>query len=650
MIPVPGNADFPFRLLDRIFRAVKILSALILGLSLSPLKGADPGEAALDFLGKVRDGKLDSRPGGDTALLEQITKRKRESIRKQIERLGAELRGGELELGEVKEDGGFAAAMIRKSSGFDSTEIRVFPIALVKRGDRWLAAPVPASFENAVAGYTVPLKARLVALENWMTRERVTDLERLASESEARTRDLIRNRIGGEDLEGDDIGKIADRFLEACAKGDRAAILGFLGGLSDPLPTDWAPRLKASKAAVSDNAGWRWLVSPEVVRVRVREKRDEKGGLVSIACLDPKRAATTGIRGVHLAFSRDAAAGQWRIDLPGFLAYDSQAASDGDPNEALLDGFSRKLREQEPAVYSESARAAGVALMDALKTGCLRETLRRIDLGASSREGDKACVEAAEVWWSLHEPGASRVPVELGFREEGSLAVLSYQCFSLNEPDRFELRTLIFTQTDKGWVWCPGKMPKALKRDHEALLKWIEGMEPEWRLSWREILLRPSVKLDKLDFRKLPTDEEAKALVGEWLNALERKDFDAALACSAWLSDGQGIPMGVLRNISYEMSGSSRGEPELFKLHRSASWVAATIRRVSGDQTHDALLPIVMTTDGARLLPEIDLIAEDTRTRDFLNKATFRRLGKIMEAGVVSELETLFGNSMKEVD
>jgi hypothetical protein len=61
-------------------------------------------------------------------------------------------------------------------------------------------------------------------------------------------------------------------------------------------------------------------------------------------------------------------------------------------------------------------------------------------------------------------------------------------------------------------------------------------------------------------------------------------------------------------------------------------------------------MPIVMTTDGARLLPEIDLIAEDTRTRDFLNKATFRRLGKIMEAGVVSELETLFGNSMKEVD
>lgn len=602
----------------------------------------------MDFLGKVRDGKLDLQPGGDTALLEHITKGKRESIRKRIARLEAELRGGELEIGEVKEDGGFAAAMIRKSGGFDSAEMQVFPIALVKRGDKWLAAPVPASFENAVAGYTVPLKERLAALENWMMRKRVTDLERLISESANRTRDLIRNSIVGEDLEGDDLGKIADRFLEACAEGDRAAILGFLGGLSDPLPSDWADRLKASKAAVSDNAGWRWLVSPEVVRVRVLEERDEKDGLVSIACLDPKWAATTGIRGVNLAFSRDGA-GLWRVDLPEFLISGLVDSSEGDSEEGLLDGFSEKLREVEPALYSESARAAEVALIGALKSGGVREMLRRIDLGARPQEGTKACIEAAETWWSLHEPGAFRIPVELGFREEGLLAVFAYQWFSVSEPDRFELRTLFFRKTDVGWTWCPGPIPKALKREQETLSKWIEGMEPEWRLSWRESLLRPSVKLDNLDFRKLPSDEEAKALVGNWLEALRKKDLGAALACSAWLSDGQGIPMSALRNISYELGGADRGEAELLKLHRSGSWVAATIRRSSADKTQDAFMPIVMTPDGARLLPEIDLIAEDSRTRNFLNKAAFERLGKTVEVGFVAELQDLFEESMKEV-
>ena len=644
-----GNAGFPSRHVAWMFRAVKFPCALILCLSLTPLSAADPGGAALDFLAKVRDGKLDLQPGGDTALLEQTTDGKRESIRKRIARLGAELRGGELELGEVREDGGFAAAMIRKSGGFDSAEVQVFPIALVKRGDKWLAAPVPASFENAVAGYTVPLKGRLAALESWMTRERVTDLERLVSESAERTRALIRNSIVGEDLEGDDLGKIADRFLEACAKGDRAAILGFLGGLSDPLPSDWVDRLNASKAAVSDKAGWRWLVSPEVVRVRVREERNEKDGLVTLACLDPKRADTSGMRGVDLAFSRDGA-GQWRIDLPEFLVRGLADDSGGDPDEALLDGFSAKLREQDPAVFSESARAAEAALMGALKTGSLRETLRRTDLGARTEEESKACKEAAEAWWSMRAPQAFRIPVELGFREEGLMAVFSYQWFSLSEPDRFELRSFIFRKTDKGWVWCPGTVPKALKRDQETLSKWIEGMKPEWRLSWREIMLRPSVKLEQVDFVKTPTDEEARAVVDEWLKALEMKDLGAALACTAWLSDGQGVPMTVLRNISYEFSGTSRGEAEFFRLHRSGSWVAATIRRVSGDRVHDAFTPIVMTADGARLLPEVDLFAEDSRTRNFLNKAAFGRLGKILERGVVSELEKLFADSMIKVD
>ncbi len=649
MMPVAGNAGFPSRRIGRIFRAVKFLFSLIFGLSLSPLLAADPGAAALDFLGKVRDGKLDLQPGGDTALLEHITEGKRESIRKRIARLETELRGGELELGEVKEDGGFAAAMIRKSGGFDSAEMQVFPVALVKRGDKWLAAPVPASFQNAVAGYTVPLKERLAALENWMMRERVTDLERLTSETAKRTRELIRNSIVGEDLEGDDLGKIADRFLEACAKGDRAAILGFLGGLSDPLPSDWADRLKASKAAVSENPGWRWLVSPEVVRVRVLEERNEKDGLVSIACLDPKWAATTGIRGVHLAFSRDEA-GQWRIDLPEFLISSLVDSDDGDSETELLDGFSEKLREGEPALYSESARAAEVALVSTLKSGGFREMLRRIDLGARPKEGTKACVAAAEAWWSLREPGASRIPVDLGFREEGLLAVFAYQWFSVSEPDRFELRSLIFRKTDEGWVWCPGTIPKALKGDQETLSKWIEDKEPEWRLSWREALLRPSVKLDKVDFTKQPSDEEAEALVGKWLDALEKKDLGAALACSAWLSDGQEIPMNTLRNISYELSGTNRGEPQLSKLHRSGSWVAATIRRVSEEKTQDAFLPIVMTPDGARLLPEIDLIAEDSRTRNFLNKAAFERLGKNVEAGLAGELQKLFEASMKKVN
>lgn len=628
--------------------AVKTVSAFILCLSLSPVMASDPGEAALDFLGKVREGNVDLDPGVDTALLEHITNRKREIIRKRIERLEDELKGGELELGEVKEDGGFAAAMICKTGGFDSAEMQVFPVALVKRGDKWLPAPVPASFENAVAGYTLPLKDRLAALENWMMRKRVTDLERLISDSAQKTRDLIRNSIVGEDLEGDDLGKITDRFLEACAKGDRAAILGFLGGLSEPLPSDWALRLKASKAAVGGEGNWRALASPDVIRVRVNEERDQKDGMVSVAWLDPEKAATSGVRLVHLSFSRDSA-GQWRIDLPDALLYGAEDTDDEGFDEDLLDRFAEKLRAVEPAVYASSAREAEAALMEALKSGGIRETLRKVDIGGRLRDGTKACEAAAEVWWSLNQPGAFRVPVELGFREEGSLAVFAYQWFSVSEADTFDLRIQFFRKTTGGWLWCPGVVPKEEKKDHAALAKWAADQEADWRLSWRDTLMSPSVKLEAVDSGKLATDEEVRGLVGDWLGALEKRDLGAVLACSAWLGGGDAIPMNALRNISYEITNTGWGKVELAAIHRSGSWVAATIRRVSGGKSQDTFLPVVMTKDGARLLPEIDLIAEDTRTRNFLNKAAFERLGKHVAEDKVSGLRELFEESRKEV-
>lgn len=630
------------------FCAVKIVSApLAFFLSLAPLMASDPGAVAMDFLGKVRKGMVDLEPGADTALLEHITERKRDSIRKRIERLKMELKGGELELGEVKEEGGFAAVMILKTGGFDSAEMQVFPVAMVKRGDKWLPAPVPASFENAVAGYTLPLKARLAALEGWMIRKRVTDLERLLTEAAKRTHDQIRDSIIGEDLEGDDLGKITDRFLEACVEADRAAILGFLGGLSDPLPTDWSARLKASKAAVAGQGNWWALVSSEVIRVRVHEERDLNDGMVSIAWLDPQTAATSGVRLTHLSFSRNTA-GQWMIDLPESLLYGRKVSNNEDFDEDLRDRFTEKLREAEPGVHAESAREAEVVLMESLKTGVVRETMRLVDSGNHSRGDTTAIMEAAAVWWSVNEPGALRMPVELGFREEGTLAAAAYQWFSVNEPDRFALRTLYFRKTEKGWLWCAGTVPKGEKAAHDTLAKWLGKMEAGWRLSWRESLMQPSVRLDALDYGQPPSDDELKALLSAWLKALDRKDLSAALATVAWLGGQEEIPMKALRNICYELAHSSDTKVELAAIHRSGSLLAATIRRDLGERIQHTFIPIVTTPKGPRLLPEIDLIADDTRSRSFLNEASFERLGKSLGEDKLGDLKRLFKESGKE--
>jgi hypothetical protein len=549
--------------------------------------------------------------------------------------------------------------MIRKTGGFDSAEMQIFPVALVKRGEDWLPAPVLASFENAVAAYTVQLKGRLATLENWMMRQRVADLERLVAESSERTRNQIRDSIVGEDLEGDDLGRIADRFLEACVAKDRAAILGFLGGLGDPLPSDWALRLKASKAAVREDGSeddvWRLLVSPDVVRVCVLDERDKASGMVSIACLDPATARDSGTLGaillVHLNFTRDDA-GRWRIDLPGALLHGDrdELGDDDDLDVDLLDKFPERLRKSEPAVFGETALGTEAAVLGSLKSDGFRQLLRRVDLGSRGKEGRVACSAAAEIWASMNESGVFRSPVGLGFREEGTLAVAAYQWFSVNDPDRFELQTLFFRKTEGGWLWSPGVVSEDGRKDHAALSDWVKGRTAEWKVSWRESLMEPAVKLDGIAFGKQPTDDEVKALVQAWLRALERGDLHSALSNSAWLAGEEGFPMKAIRNISYELSNTKRGKSAFSGVHRSESWVAASLRYKSGAMIHVMFIPVVMTPTGARLLPEVDLLADDSRVRNFLNEASFGRLEKSVGVEKVTQLRGLFDTFRKELN
>ena len=467
---------------------------LIYGLLCAPLVANGPGAAAIGFLEKVKFGKIDLEPGGDTAVQENTVKEKLLQIRRGIENLETDLSGGTLELGKIREEGDYAAVMVTKTGGFDSAHLQMFPVALIKRGAEWVPAPVLASFENAVAGYTTPLRERLNDLEGWMSRERVLGLQTLVSESSERSRKMIRDNIVGEDLEGEDLGKITGRFIEACASGNRAAVLGFLGGLSDPLPEDWEERLRASKMAVVQGDGgksaWRMVTSPQVVRVVVNKERSADSGLVSLACLDPERAAKAGQRNaigiLHLEFSKDAQ-GRWMIDLPSMLLEEN--APEQDLNDSLdadlLNRFPKELRKSLPARHSSDFNLAREETITRLRSSDLRDLFSKVDLSGTGRAARAACGIAASYWWSFNAPTSFKAPVYLGSREQGEVAVAAYQWFSPTDPDRFELKTLFFKKSADGWLWAPGFVSKDENEEHEMLVEWIAGSEGQWRLTWR---------------------------------------------------------------------------------------------------------------------------------------------------------------------
>lgn len=635
-------------------------------LCFQPVLAGGPEAVALEFLEKAREGSLDLEPGGDTAIQPMTSEEKRRQIRRDFERLEDDLTGGELELGDVKVDGNFAAVMVLKSAGFDFSQAQVFPVALVRRGGAWAPAPVLASFENAVSAYTLPLKNRLSVLEDWMLRKRVTDLGMLMEDSAGKMRKNIEKSISENFLKTGSPREIADRFVKACEEGDTPAILGFLGGLSEPLPHDWELRMKAAPVAASGASNpqspWYLVSSPTVVRRKVLEDISGDEAMISYGCLDPRRAGSRGTLGIisvfHLAFEKDSA-GLWIINpQEALLNNDAEAlANELDLDVDLLDKFPEVFRESTPLVGGETLDLAAKEVIKVLRKGDLAALLALVEFGNRGKDGRIACAKAAKLWWSVNAPGQFREPVMLDLKEEGALGVVAYQWFSVTQPDRYELETLFFKKQKEGWVWVPGVVNAGEREGQKILSAWIKAGERDWRISWRLRLMAGSTRLTEEDGDRAPTDSEAKQAVSEWLEALENKAIRRVFELSAWFGEEGDLPIQALRKLSYEFSAQDGGASRISKIYRRDPWVAVRVtkafsegRKADEKEEKDSFVVVRMSDDGAKVIPELDLLEEDSRTRRFLNDDTFRQLGEKVGKAPAGELRLLFASFLKDIE
>lgn len=620
---------------------------------------SDPGETAVHFLEKVRTKNLNLEPGADTALSPQTSEKKRKEIARRLERMARDLGNDPLEVGAVKLDGDLAAVIVRKIGGFDPSRLQVFPVALVKRGADWAAAPVPASFENSGIGYAATLRQRLSTLEEWMLHERVADLENLREQSAARMRRKIEENLPAATLRRFTSQEAAGRFLSACESRKLPEILGLLGGLAEHLPDDWALRLRAADTAVATNSQvsrpWRLLIAPEVLRVLVYHEEDEEAegnsALVSIACLDPAgnppQSTSPKVELVHLALSRTPD-GFWRIDPPpAFLL--GASGQDDDPGEDLdtdlLDLFPAKLMLKHPVSPEPTARQAKEALLAALANDRPSSWTRLIQIQGDPADARGAYARAAQIWWESRNPASARRAIPLAFHEDGDRAVAACQFFDSHNPDRLDLRFLFFEKTPMGWLWNP--FPSDDTRN--ASQEWTDLQTKRWQDDWQETFLTDCPKLEKLPDAGAPTGEDSRKLIESWLQATRTGDVMAALRLTTRL-DTPDSTATLLRNLGYEMTGARRNDNAIpiTGIHRGEIWTAVGTQTVTDGRPSFPLYPVIATSAGPRILLEIDLMASGNRSRDFLNKTTLERLRK-SSAPAADELKRLFSEHQAAV-
>ena len=619
----------------------------------------EPAQVAVEFLDKVRAGKLNLEPGTDTALTDNTDEPKRREIARRLERSASDLGQGTLEASSSKFDENLAAVLVRKAGGFDPRRLRVFAVALVKRGETWLPAPVLASFENTGVGYAPGLRKRLSALEAWMLEQQAIELDAIQQQATERMRQAISAALPPDELRHLEPEALARRFLDACAKHQLPVMLGLLGGLQAVLPENWNERLQAAEAAVADpqtvKLPWRLLVAPDVLRSIVKQESDASSGSIALVCLDP-----TGIPGkpqlkfveFELAKSSD---GFWQVNPPPefFLAQEPESNRLHEPlpglHEPLPDDkplalYPAALRQSSPLQALPTPQAACQALDEALHAPTLQPLMAMLDLEGSKKLARLGCLRAAGAWGALHDPASVRHPLALGFFETDSVAAASFQYFSVREPDRLDAHVFFFEKGDAGWHLLAGFLPSEQAEGNLLAAKtWADG-EPKRRAeSWRTSCLSGSTRVAAVAPGNAPLEAEARALVDSWLAAVRAGNVAEALAQCAWL-DPEISPARVLRNLGYEICGARKAKTaaSILAVARGNTLATVAVRTHSGDKPDHPVYPVISTPAGPKILIEVDLFANPERGREFLNNTALTHLRHLVDAAIADELLDLF--------
>ena len=626
---------------------------LLLGISAAAHAAAsDPAHAALDFLEKVRQRTLNLEPGGDTALSPQTAPEKKSQIARHLGKMARDLGKDPLEIGEVKLDENFAAVLVRKTGSLDPRQLQVFPVALVKHDGEWQAAPVPASFENSGVGYTIPLKKRLVKLEDWMLRQQIVELEKLREQSTSRMRKQIEARLTENDLRRYSASEVADRFLAACQEKDPLAILGLLGGLATPLPEDWPARLKAVDQAMASQGTtaqpWRILTAPEIVRLRIAEKSTADRSVISFAYLDPAGAAKGSerprIQTTTFSLTKSAN-GLWQVDLPAHFLTDTQAQPE-DADLELINTFPAKWTQAHPPTPQASAMLAQQSLISALGSSTLPALLQISKLPPNPDNARYTLTEAARIWWRLHAPSVVCHAMPLGFQASDSQAVAMLGFFSARDPDQLEIQAFYFEKSAQGWLWNPSPLP-ALS---DPFQEWGSTQIQEWSGKWKQTLFAESPVAEKPGELPPPAAEEARKCLSAWLDTIHSGDLPSTLKLTARLDQADSIST-VLKNLGYEIAGSRQNSspPEITRIYSGKTWTAVGVKIQQQGKLTFPLYLVVTTSSGPRILAEVDLIAAGNRGRDFLNRTAILRLEGHATPEAIAELRDLYSQHQTDV-
>ena len=638
---------------------VPIITGLILITSqvwATPSNPSEEVKAARRYLTKLSRGNLDLAQ--DTAISAHCSPQRRKQIGEQLKFFSqTHLDGNDTFIFEVtKNEGNFAAVLLRSKNPSMPLEPRVHAVALLHRQHQWIAAPLPGNFANTGYGYDAEVEKSVLTLERWMTKEKII----LQSKARQSAQDNFLKSISEEEKKAalDTLSpqQATLNFIQLCRNTKLFGVLATLGAASDELEDS----LKKTLSIVSNGLNnknplnkWSLVTHPSVIIVPVHLdpiKKDFAVGFWHPLVSPPeeilyfqthKAKDKTFIRLPHdLIMAAMPENNRWRQQKhPDYDAFKKKLAAEiyknhpphkaPDNTQELLDHFTQSLSSQD--------------FLD-----CFKLLPRYGGFFSAPKNQHKILNQLSDLWKNInHSKSNTQINPELLVDEKLALLPLIYP--KKNHPSEVETIRVWFIQENNGWHLVPettlnnyAALPlrtniQRLKTRLQSVTKQRQEQLSRSQLS-QVVTLTPPLTLQPVD------DKAAEKTLSKFRTLLRANNPQSALEECAVLKGSSSIE--TLKTFNYALRGASdhRKDDHILGIHRAGKWLGISLRtesKTTGDY-HYPLYIIINTEKGPRILLDIDLRHATNKGRKLINRRNLNKLEKVLPKNDQTDILSIF--------
>ncbi len=614
-----------------------------------------PEESAVEFLESIQVGNIDLETGAQTAISANTTSEKTSEIKKRLTRLRQDLKPGGFQVASSRVQDNHAAFILYQSSFLDASQLQTFPVGLVRHKGIWLPAPVLGSFENSINRLNRNNLKTTKALEDWMAEERVIQKIAINADIEGQRRKLIQASIEVESLEEDNLGDIAKAFIAACQNRDEAKILAYLGGLNDPFPSDWASRLGAAQQAcrldLDAKDPWQLIRSKDALQVVFNIESEQTSGRVSLGCFHPNQSnavlVVDNFEILNVDFVKDDS-GRWFISLPPKLMApsdfkDATKISEDEKTRAwaLLKTLPSLFRKEVPQEFFKTHLGLEETFIDSLKTKPFPEMLAYIHFPEKRIDALKEILSTGRQWKAMRSAARGSIVSRVASKATEDMTLSVYLVFDPERPSTPLFWKFFCKKDPSGWSLALDIYDDAKNRQSIQLLSWYEKNEALWKEGWQEHLLADAVLLEKFVDDQI-TDHTSLNLIDSYLNLLEKNELADAIGKVAYLKKEKHSESDFLAILKNELIDAKNLDRTKIKITQKNGLTLGIIPMKDPlKDPRQRLILVVQTLEGPRIVPEIDLFTNGSRTREFLNVAALDRLTIFAGEDLVANLKEI---------